>query len=95
MKQPFVEDDEEMNGDASGRGLLQGNQTNYDNNKDEGFPYCGCLSVKYYQPYFDVDTTDIISRVRKSTVYCGQEGQFIDEIDEKPDLYGPFWVSDR
>ncbi len=51
--------------------------------------------MKYYQPYFDVDTTDIISRVRKSTVYCGQEGQFIDEIDEKPDLYGPFWVSDR
>jgi len=55
-------------------------------------PMCGFLSVRYYQPFFDVDTTDITNRISQSLFYCYREQNFFASIAEKPDAYGPFWV---
>lgn len=55
-------------------------------------PFCGCLSVRYYQPYFDVDTEDVITRLKSSLLYCRSENTFLATINDRPDAYGPFWV---
>lgn len=55
-------------------------------------PFCGCLSVRYYQPYFDVDTVDVTSRISGSLLYCRAEQNFLASVRERPDAYGPFWV---
>ena len=55
-------------------------------------PFCGCLSVRYYQPYFDVDTVDVTSRLSSSLLYCRSEKNFLNSIRDRPDAYGPFWV---
>jgi hypothetical protein len=66
-----------------------------DNSKDAiaDIPMCGFMSVKYYQPYFDVDTADIHTRLLHSTFFCRREQSFMTLISDKPDAYGPFWVS--
>jgi hypothetical protein len=56
-------------------------------------PMCGCLSVRYYQPYFDIDTGDITKRVTASVLYLKRDDSFMGIIRDKPDAYGPFWVS--
>ena len=89
-----MDDDEEMmnsNGDSSGRSLLR--ETDSKKEEEGGFPYCSCLSVAYYKSYFDVDTADVLARIKSSTIYCGKDDQFVNLIDEKPDLYGPFWIT--
>jgi hypothetical protein len=55
-------------------------------------PFCGCLSVRYYQPFFDVDTNDVISRISSAVFYCNREQNFLGLVGDKPDAYGPFWV---
>jgi hypothetical protein len=55
-------------------------------------PFCGCLSVRYYQPYFDVDTAEVIGRIGNALFYCGRDQTFLNLIGDKPDAYGPFWV---
>jgi hypothetical protein len=55
-------------------------------------PFCGCLSVRYYQPYFDVDTSDVTSRLVSALLYCRREQNFLAATSSKPDAYGPFWV---
>lgn len=56
-------------------------------------PFCGCLSIQYYQPYFDVDTADITSRIWNAVIYCRREQNFLLLVQDHPDLYGPFWVT--
>lgn len=58
-------------------------------------PMCGFMSVRYYQPYFNVDTPDIISRIAQTVFYCRREQNFLAALDGRPDAYGPFWVSSR
>lgn len=55
-------------------------------------PFCGCLSIRYYQPFFDVDTNDVISRISGALFYCNRDQNFLGLVGEKPDAYGPFWV---
>lgn len=55
-------------------------------------PFCGCLSVQFYQPYFDIDTTEVISRIMSSMFYCKREENFLTSLRERPDAYGPFWI---
>ena len=64
-----------------------------ENSEPPDIPFCGCLSVRYYQPYFDVDTDDVISRVLNAVLFCGREENFLTKIGNKPDAYGPFWVN--
>lgn len=56
-------------------------------------PLCGFMSVQYYQPYFDVDTDDVYQRLIQSSFFCRREKNFLAFIGDKPDAYGPFWVS--
>jgi len=76
-------------------GLISGSPRAQDGGKekDEGMPFCGCLSMKYYQPFFDVDTKDITERIQASMFYCKANSSFISSVAEKPDLYGPFWIT--
>lgn len=46
------------------------------------------FEASFYQHYFDIDTIQVLSRIRK-TLYPKFEGSFFE--NEKPDLYGPFW----
>jgi len=55
-------------------------------------PFCGCLSVRYYQPFFDVDTSDVMTRIGSAVFYCNRDQTFLSLVGDKPDAYGPFWV---
>lgn len=91
-------EDDDLDNIPSTSGLLresrQGESSPHNKAQDaEAMPFCGCMSVRYYQPYFDVDTTDVISRVSHSVMYCRRSETFMSDIAGKPDLYGPFWIT--
>ena len=59
---------------------------------------CGLVSVQFYQPYFDVDTSEVKARLlqaawplRKTTSTFLGDG----EGSHQADLYGPVWVSNN
>jgi len=60
-----TDDDGEMTNESAG--LLESG-LNTQNEPD--IPFCGCLSVRYYQPFFDVDTSDVLSRISNSFFFC-------------------------
>ena len=41
--------------------------------KPRDIPFCGCLSVQYYQPYFDIDTAEVLDRLMKSITFFARE----------------------
>eukprot|EP01084_Bolivina_argentea_P124629 220852_1 len=52
-----------------------------------------CWNVEYYQTYFDIDTSQELYRLKKA-LFPFLSGQFYDkELNDKPDLYGPFWIT--
>eukprot|EP00949_MAST-11_sp_MAST-11-sp1_P000211 g211.t1 len=53
---------------------------------------CGCMSVTYYRPYFDVDTVDVKERLKMSVSAIVGKRTFLDTVESKPDLFGPFWI---
>lgn len=85
-----MEDDEEMNMSANSS-LLRGESRKTEDDSRQ-MPFCGCISVQYYQPYFDLDTQDVINRIWSSLFFCRRQETFLDSIMQKPDAYGPFWV---
>ncbi|KAE9593676.1 hypothetical protein Lal_00036612 [Lupinus albus] len=48
------------------------------------------FTVAAYKPYFDVDTSDVVERIRYSLVPF--TGTFNEKTASNPDLYGPFWI---
>eukprot|EP00281_Chroomonas_sp_CCMP1168_P025960 CAMPEP_0206228284 /NCGR_PEP_ID=MMETSP0047_2-20121206/9089_1 /ASSEMBLY_ACC=CAM_ASM_000192 /TAXON_ID=195065 /ORGANISM="Chroomonas mesostigmatica_cf, Strain CCMP1168" /LENGTH=281 /DNA_ID=CAMNT_0053651521 /DNA_START=49 /DNA_END=894 /DNA_ORIENTATION=- len=48
------------------------------------------MSLTTYQQYFDVDTADILNRLKKAV--SPQNEKFFSDDMMKPDLYGPFWL---
>lgn len=82
-------DEEEMN--ATHRSTNHGIRTERNNLPE--IPLCGCLSVRFYQPYFDIDTADVISRISNATFFCKREDNFLSRVKDKPDAYGPFWIA--
>jgi len=75
------------NPNVNNNSISSGNN-NKENNANNKPPRCWELA--YYQPYFDVDTTSELLRIRKALLPCGKEPLFGE--NEKPDLYGPFWI---
>ena len=70
---------------AEGDSLLENNKTG----PVVGYKTCGlcsCLSIAYYQPYFDVKTDDVKARLVRSL----QGTCFVDFISQKPDL--SIWI---
>ncbi|XP_020099141.1 protein YIPF1 homolog isoform X2 [Ananas comosus] len=48
------------------------------------------FTVAAYKPYFDVDTADVLERIRDSLFPF--KGSFNEKTSDNPDLYGPFWI---
>lgn len=49
-------------------------------------------TLDYYQQFFEVDTKDVKERILASII-PSRNNTLKQEIKEKPDLYGPFWIS--
>ncbi|XP_017884201.1 protein YIPF1 [Ceratina calcarata] len=49
-------------------------------------------TIEYYQKYFNVNTKDVVERIKRSMVPHGTENYLISHIRPNPDLYGPFWI---
>lgn len=48
------------------------------------------FAIATYKPYFDVDTSDVLDRIKESLFPF--RGNFTEKTAENPDLYGPFWI---
>lgn len=48
------------------------------------------FTVAAYKPYFDVDTSDVLERIKDSLIPF--RGNFTEKTANNPDLYGPFWI---
>uniref|UniRef100_A0A7S0P223 Protein YIPF n=1 Tax=Calcidiscus leptoporus TaxID=127549 RepID=A0A7S0P223_9EUKA len=59
---------------------------------DRGGAASGFWTLKFYQPLFDVDTLQVLTRV-KASMLPRPRGVFFDLISQTPDLYGPFWIA--
>jgi hypothetical protein len=70
-------------GSGAGSGMGAGEVTG-------GLCGCGPLSVEYYRPYFDVDSDDVLSRLRRALVPL--QADWFEHVGKRPDLYGPLWI---
>ncbi|KAG2402311.1 uncharacterized protein HKW66_Vig0235070 [Vigna angularis] len=48
------------------------------------------FSLSTYKPYFDIDTIDVLDRIKDSLYPFN--GAFKEKTASNPDLYGPFWI---
>ncbi|WCJ43163.1 Integral membrane Yip1 family protein [Euphorbia peplus] len=48
------------------------------------------FTVAAYKPYFDIDTSDVLERIKDSLFPF--RGSFTEKTASNPDLYGPFWI---
>ncbi|XP_021622047.1 protein YIPF1 homolog isoform X2 [Manihot esculenta] len=48
------------------------------------------FTIAAYKPYFDVDTIDVLERIKDSLFPF--RGTFTEKTAGNPDLYGPFWI---
>jgi hypothetical protein len=48
-------------------------------------------TFEYYQPFFDVDTEQVLSRML-GTMVPSRQNYLLTKIRPNPDLYGPFWI---
>ncbi|XP_070163665.1 protein YIPF1 [Polyergus mexicanus] len=49
-------------------------------------------TVEYYQKFFNVNTNDVLERLKRSMIPHGSNNYLITHIRPNPDLYGPFWI---
>ena len=87
---PREDDEEEVSGLLDQKSRENAGKEDTDA-REEAVPLCGILSVKFYRPYFDVDTKDIKTRLYHALVSF-KDSSFMNLVAEKPDAYGPFWV---
>lgn len=68
------------------------NNTNNNNNNNTGFmgSISGFWTLEYYAHYFNVNTNDVLDRIK---AIFSPSSDFIQVVNENPDLYGPFWIS--
>jgi len=51
----------------------------------------GLFSLEPYKVYFDLDTADVLHRMRLACLPLGSN--FTTAVQDNPDLYGPFWIA--
>ncbi|CAI7795751.1 unnamed protein product [Closterium sp. NIES-53] len=51
----------------------------------------GVFTVAFYRPFFDVDTADVVERVRDALMPFPRSS-FLEKTALNPDIYGPFWI---
>ncbi|XP_051165949.1 protein YIPF1 [Leptopilina boulardi] len=49
-------------------------------------------TVEYYQKFFNVNTQDVVERIKRSMIPHGSDNYLKTHIEPNPDLYGPFWI---
>ncbi|KAA8536877.1 hypothetical protein F0562_029355 [Nyssa sinensis] len=57
---------------------------------DEQSGWFRTFTIGAYKPYFDVDTSDVLERIKDSLFPF--KGSFSEKTANNPDLYGPFWI---
>ncbi|XP_014483432.1 PREDICTED: protein YIPF1 [Dinoponera quadriceps] len=76
--------------DSTGVGIiedLQGLPNKNESNSQHSF-----WAIEYYQKFFNVNTNDVLGRLKRSMIPYGRDNYFITHIRPNPDLYGPFWI---
>ncbi|XP_014213222.1 protein YIPF1 [Copidosoma floridanum] len=79
-----------LQNDPTGAGMmqdLQGFPGHKDPNAQRSF-----WTIEYYQKYFNVNTSDVVERLKKSMLPHLVDNFLLAHIRPNPDLYGPFWV---
>lgn len=61
------------------------------NNNNPVWKDATCFSLDYYRQFFDVDTEQVVFRIRSS--FWPINNKFMEQIQDKGDLYGPIWVT--
>ena len=82
MSMKDVDEEEEF-------GSLMGNKDpNRQGNaaQDSSIPFCGCLSMSFYKPYFNVDTSDVTARLFMASFYCRKDDGFLALVGNNPDV---------
>eukprot|EP00051_Salpingoeca_urceolata_P014597 m.186246 g.186246 ORF g.186246 m.186246 type:complete len:284 (+) comp18132_c1_seq1:80-931(+) len=80
------EDDLDDNDEGS---LLPGGDTGQASSSSSYGP--AFWTLEYYRTFFDVDTEQVLSRIRNS--FFPYKNTFLKQIKSRGDLYGPFWTS--
>merc|ERR1719245_1129507 len=63
---------------------------NYQSTEQQGSPKIWHL--RYYQPWFDLDTFLALDRLKRAIMPWKQDPFFLNDQD-LPDLYCPFWIT--
>lgn len=82
-------------GGAIGNLMLKPSPVNFESEPAErpAAPGSGSFwTITYYQPLFDVDTMQVVARVR-AALLPRPKGAFFELVAANPDLYGPFWIA--
>ena len=82
-------------GGAIGSSMLKPTSVNFEGDQAERPAAAGSMSfwsITYYQPLFDVDTLQVLNRI-KGALLPRPKGAFFEQIAANPDLYGPFWIA--
>jgi hypothetical protein len=92
----FTDQDTLLN-TSSKSGSSSSTNNNSKNNNSTSTPassggMCSCFTVAYYQPYFDVDTEMVKTRILRSfTAIRPSSRDFFELTKANADLFGPFW----
>ncbi|XP_043253175.1 protein YIPF1 [Colletes gigas] len=79
-----------LSNDATGIGIIEDLQGMPD--KSEDALQRSFWTIEYYQKFFNVNTNDVVERIKRSMIPHGSENYLISHIRPNPDLYGPFWI---
>jgi len=80
-----------LGGDSTGIDMIQDLQSMPGIKDDADVPR-SFWTIEYYQKYFNVDTNDVVQRIKRSMIPHGADNYLLSHIRPNPDLYGPFWV---
>jgi hypothetical protein len=83
-------DDNRIGGGGVGGGAGDSGDAVNANSKNTNNGY-SFWHVRYYAGWFNVDTSDVASRIAFSSVPLSDK--FFEKINHNPDLYGPTWIS--
>ncbi|BES90917.1 Yip1 domain family member 1 [Nesidiocoris tenuis] len=75
-----------------GSSMGAGSPKNSDNQPTEPETPKSIWSIEFYQKYFDVNTDEVLSRIMWSMLPSPNVNFLQHFIQNKPDLYGPFWI---
>ncbi|RZB39493.1 YIPF1, partial [Asbolus verrucosus] len=66
--------------------------TTLDDDNTNPAPIKSFWTIEYYQQFFNVDTKDVVERIIAS-ITPKRDSTLKYHLRDKPDLYGPFWIS--